>query len=81
MCSNIKAETTTDIGTLCSGLNVDNVYNSNMMGCRDTLGNISWSQSECLADCSYLAAGGLNCRSACNLMADETINKQVSICG
>ncbi len=81
MCSNIEAEITTDEDALCFGLNISKAYNVNMMGCReDTSGDISWSQSECLADCTKLAAGGLNCRGACNLIDDETTDKQTTIC-
>ena len=77
-------ETYTELGRIewnnQSVLEVVGTVHSNIFGCRHSETSLFWDQTTCLEDCSRLAAGGLNCRSSCNLIAGETTTDELALC-
>ena len=77
-------ETHTELGRIewsdDTGIVTVGTVHSSMFGCRHSKTSLFWDQTSCLDDCDGMAAGGLNCRKSCNLIAGDTTIDELALC-
>lgn len=77
-------ETHTELGRIewsnDTGIVTVDTVHSSIFGCRHSETSLFWDQTACLDDCDGMAAGGLNCRKSCNLIAGDTALDELALC-